>query len=107
MESSLPDMQLYVCYGTWNNPPVPGRPHGHACGWAHSRLRAAGHNPEVVKSYGLGPLPDWANLTSGRREVRRLTGNSWVPLLVLDDGSWIQGAENIVEWAGKNPGPAI
>ncbi len=32
------------------------------------------------------------NLTPGRREVKRLTGNYWVPVLVTDDGEVIQGS---------------
>ena len=96
-------MKLYVCYGTWNNPPLPSRPHGHVCGWAHSAIVDADYKPEVVKCYGLGALPDWLNRSKGRREVRKLTGNNWVPLLVTDSGEDIQGSERIVEWANANP----
>lgn len=99
-------MKLFVCYGTWNNRPLPGRPNGHVCGWAHSALVEAGHSPEVVKCYGLGPLPGFLNRTKGRREVKRLTGNYWVPLLVTDDGEAIQGSERIVEWAAAHPAAA-
>ena len=38
-------------------------------------------------------------LTSGRREVKQLTGNHWVPALVADDGTVIQGSREIIEWA--------
>ena len=31
------------------------------------------------------------NQTPGRREVKRLTGNNWVPVLVTDDGRWSRG----------------
>ena len=95
-------MKLYVCYGTWNNPALPGRPNGHVCGYAHSALIEAGHRPEVIRSYGLGPLPDWLNRTKGRREVRKLTGNNWVPVLVTDAGDVIQGSQEIVDWAAAN-----
>lgn len=95
-------MKLYVCYGTWIKPTLPGRPDGHVCGVAHSALVDAGYQPEVIKSYGLGPLPDWLNRSPGRREVRRLTGNNWVPLLVTDSGEAIQGSKQIVEWAQAN-----
>jgi hypothetical protein len=54
----------------------------------------------VVKSYGLARLPD---LTSGRKEVKRLTGESWVPVLVLDDGEVIKDSKNISAWARDNP----
>ena len=90
-------MKLYVCYGTWKPAPRPG---GHPCGNAYHALKDAGHDPEVVKAYGLAPLPD---VTSGRKEVKRLTGKSWVPALVLDDGEVIQDSKNIVAWAKAHP----
>ena len=54
----------------------------------------------MVKSYGLAPLPD---VTSGRKEVKRLTGESSVPVLVLDDGEVIKDSKNIAAWARENP----
>ena len=93
-------MKLYVCYGTF---PAPWRPGGHPCGNAHKALRKAGHEPEVVRSYGLAPLPKALNQTTGRREVEELTGNRWVPTLVLDDGTVIDGSKEIVAWAESNP----
>jgi hypothetical protein len=92
-------MKLYVCYGTWRPAPRPG---GHPCGRAYHALKDAGHDPVVIRSYGLGMLPDAFNQTSGRKEVKRLTGNSWVPALVLDDGTTVQGSDKIVEWARAN-----
>ncbi len=88
-------MKLYVCYGTWKPAPRPG---GHPCGKAYHALRDAGYDPEVIRTYGLGSLGS-LNLTPGRREVKRLTGNHWVPALVTDDGAVIQGSDKIVEWA--------
>lgn len=96
-------MKLYICYGLFPSP----RPGGHPCKNAHDALRDAGHNPKVVRSYGLGILPKAFNLTKGRREVERLTGNRWVPTLVLDDGTVIDGSREITAWAAANPaGPA-
>lgn len=89
-------MKLYVCWGTFQTP----RPGGHPCGNAHRALKEAGYEPEVVKSYGFGPLPD---LTAGRKEVKRLTGQSWVPVLVTDDGEVIQDSKKIVAWAKAHP----
>ncbi|MDQ6746013.1 MAG: hypothetical protein M3Z27_08400 [Actinomycetota bacterium] len=93
-------MKLYVCYGTWKPAPRPG---GHPCGKAHKALVEAGHDPEVVRAYGLGPLPDFINSTPGRREVKRLTGNHWVPALVTDDEQVVQGSQQIVDWARQHP----
>jgi len=96
-------MKLYVCYGTWTAAPRPG---GHPCGRAYHALRDAGHDPQVVRTYGLGWLPDALNVAPGRREVRRLTGNTWVPTLVLDDGTVIDGSREIIAWAQEHPAAA-
>jgi hypothetical protein len=93
-------MKLYVCYGTWKPAPRPG---GHPCGTAYHALKDAGYRPDVILSYGLGVLPDAFNITPGRREVKRLTGNSWVPALVNDDGTVIQGSRQIKAWAQAHP----
>jgi hypothetical protein len=93
-------MKLYVCYGTWKPAPRPG---GHPCGNAYHALVDAGYEPEVIRTYGLGILPSALNMTPGRREVRRLTGNHWVPVLVTDDAAVIQGSRKIIEWAKANP----
>jgi hypothetical protein len=92
-------MKLYVCWGTFSTP----RPGGHPCANAFKALEEAGHNPEVIKSYGLAALPGVFNQTRGRREVQELTGNRWVPTLRLDDGTVIDGSSEIVDWARANP----
>jgi len=92
-------MKLYICWGTFGSP----RPGGHPCKNANDALKEAGHDPQLVKSYGLGLLPDFLNQTSGRKEVKRLAGNTWVPLLVTDDDQIIQGSHEIAAWARKNP----
>jgi hypothetical protein len=96
-------MKLYVCYGTFMFAPRPG---GHPCGNAYHALVDAGHKPEVVRTYGWAVLGSVFNQTPGRKEVRRLTGNSWVPVLVTDDGTAIQGSDKIISWAKANPVPA-
>ncbi|HEY3946451.1 MAG TPA: glutathione S-transferase N-terminal domain-containing protein [Solirubrobacteraceae bacterium] len=95
-------MKLYVCYGTWRK----AGPRTHPCGVAYEALRDAGYVPEVVRSYGLGPLPGIFNFTPGRREVKRLTGNYWVPVMVGDDGTVVQGSKRIAEWAQVHPAHA-
>ena len=96
-------MRLYVCWDTAASHPLFG---DHPCGIAHAALRDAGHDPEVVRSYGWAKLPSIFNATSGRRAVRKLTGSNEVPVLTLDDGEVIAGTEQIVFWAEANPARA-
>jgi hypothetical protein len=96
-------MKLYVCYGTFTSTPRPG---GHPCGNAHRALREAGHDPEVIHSYGLAILPSILNRTRGRREVKRLTGSYMVPVLVTDGGEVISDSKRIIAWAQANPAVA-
>jgi hypothetical protein len=97
-------VKLYVCWGTfpvpWPRRDAPWRPGAHPCKRAYDALKEAGHSPQVVRCYGFGQLPD---ITRRRREVKRLTGESWVPVLVLDDGEIITDSKNIVAWARDNP----
>ncbi len=95
-------MKLFVCWGTFPNPLRPG---GHPCRNAYVALTEAGHDPEVEKVYGLGPIPEAFN-GPRRREIKQLTGQSWVPVLVLDDGEIVQGSKEIAAWAGANAAPA-
>lgn len=97
-------MKLYVCYGFMKEVTKTGRPGGHPCGNAHKALREAGHEPEVVAVHGLGiPLLD---RTEGRREVKELTGQSMVPVLVTDDGEAIHDSKRIISWAQEHPAGA-
>jgi hypothetical protein len=93
-------VKLYVCYGTFPSP----RPGGHPCKNAHDALVAAGHHPDLVRSYGWTVLPDVPfNQTAGRKRAKELTGSSTVPVLELDDGTAIGGSHEIVAWARANP----
>lgn len=92
-------MKLYICWGTFSTP----RPGGHPCANADRALREAGHEPELIKSYGLTGLPDILNRTSGRQEAKRLTGKVTVPVLVTDDGEVVADSKAIVAWAQANP----
>ena len=89
-----------ICFGTFKVAPRPG---GHPCGKAHAALKRAGYDPKIVRSYGFGLLPGAMNWTKGRREVKKLTGNYWVPVLVTDDDTVIQGSDKIIAWAKANP----
>lgn len=92
-------MKLYICYGTFPSP----RPGGHPCKNAYEALRAAGHEPELVRTYGLGLLPAAVNRRMGREVVVEKTGQQWVPVLELDDGQVIHPSQKIVDWAERNP----
>jgi hypothetical protein len=95
-------MKLYVCWGTF---PGPERG-GHPCRNAYKALQEAGHEPEVIRSYGMRQLPDLFNRTSGRKEAKRLTGDVVVPVLVTDDGEVVKESKKIVEWAEAHPANA-
>ena len=86
-------MKLYVCYGT------VGDKH-HACGRAHKALKAAGYEPEVVKTYGCYRTD---RFFKGRCAVKKMTGNYKVPTLVLDDETIVDESQKIAEWAVANP----
>lgn len=58
----------------------------------------------MEKVYGFASLPD---VTRGRKEVKRLTGESFVPVLVLDDGEVITDSQRIVEWARAHPSGSL
>jgi len=97
-------MKLYVCWGTWKGAtPRPfRRADTHPCGLAHQALTDAGYDPEVKRCYGWEALPAVFNLTPGRREVKRLTGDVVVPVLATDEGEVVAGSQVIAAWAGRN-----
>ena len=74
---------------------------------AYEALKEAGHDPEVIKSYGLALLPDFLNQTQGRREVRELTGgNDMVPVAGDRRRRGHPGSKKIIEWAKAHPAGA-
>jgi len=93
-------MKLYVCWGTM---PIP-LPGGHACRNAHEALKAAGHDPEVIKVRGHGVGPSLLRFeTDGRREVEELSGQSVVPVLVTGSGEVVSDSKRIIAWAEAHP----
>jgi glutathione S-transferase len=76
----------------------------HPCGHAAKALDDAGHSYElkVVGGYRLMPWT-WANRGGDRAEVRELSGQNNVPILVLDDGEVVSGSGDIVRWAQQHP----
>jgi glutaredoxin len=95
-------MKLYICYGTFQTP----RPGGHPCRRAYHALRDAGHDPELIKSYGLAMLPSAFNQTQGRKAAKELTGSYTVPVLVTDDGEVVSDSKRIEAWAKQHPAGA-
>ncbi len=88
-------MKLYVCWGVHREPL-----HEHPCRVAYLALRAAGHEPELVRVRGLGVGPrllHWT--TAGRREVEKLSGQMVVPVLLTDSGEVVVESAAIVSWA--------
>ncbi len=102
-------MKLYVCWGTWKRPtPRPfRRADTHPCGAAHQALLDAGYDPEVTRCFGWEALPPIFNVTPGRREVKRLTGDLTVPVLVTDDGGVVAESQEIAAWARRNPNSTV
>jgi glutathione S-transferase len=79
------------------------RPIAHPCGRAAKALDEAGHTYEWKKVKG-GSLKFWTWRTRARdrAEIEKLSGQSSVPILVLDDGEVIAGSGEIVSWAQSN-----
>ena len=98
-------MKLYVCWGTWKRPTPPPfrRADTHPCGAAHQALLEAGYDPKVIRCFGWEALPSIFNLTPGRREVKRLTGDVTVPVLVTDDQEVVSESSEIAAWARSHP----
>lgn len=65
-------------------------------------LKELGHDPEIVKAYGWRELPGFFNKTKGRMDVKELTGDITVPVLVTGDGEVVRGSKEIEQWAMEN-----
>ena len=94
-------MKLYTCAQRTRGGSLPG-PLGHPCGRAAKALDDAGHSYEIETVGGYKVLP-WTR--RGRRdEIRRLTGQEDVPVLVVGPAEVVQGTSAIIDWAGAHPG---
>ena len=96
-------MVLYTCGQRKHGGALPG-PIAHPCGRAAKALDDAGHTYEmkVVGGYRLMPWT-WSSRSRDRAEVKRLSGQQHVPILVLDDETVIAGSGTIARWARENP----
>jgi hypothetical protein len=87
-------LTLYVCHID------EGGPKPHACKRAQHALRATGHDFEKVvyargRPFGL--------FTKGRRpELKAMSGQEQLPVLMLTDGTTISTSKNIIAWANAN-----
>jgi Glutathione S-transferase, N-terminal domain len=90
-------LTLYVCHIDDGGPPP------HACKRAQRALRSAGHDFDKVVA---GKGRPFGLFTTGRRpELKQLSGQEKLPILLLTDGSTINGSANIIAWAqSHSPG---
>jgi glutathione S-transferase len=91
-------MLLYTC---------PAGTHGanaplikHPCGVAAKALDDAGCSYAVKSVGGFKNVP--FSRRGKRQEILALSGQEDVPILVLDDGTTIDGSAQIVAWAGEH-----
>jgi glutathione S-transferase len=94
-------MVLYTCAARTHgaNAPIVKHP----CGVAAQALDKSGHTYTVKVVGGFKNLP--LSRRGKREEIRALTGQEDVPVLVLDDGTTVEGTSAIVEWASSHDGP--
>lgn len=99
-------MILYTCEMGKTYGALPA-PIAHPCGRAAKALDDAGHRYEHRQVRG-GTLKLWTlpKRAAERAEIKRLSGQRAVPILVLDDGSVITGSGAIVRWAAERGGRA-
>jgi hypothetical protein len=91
----MPDkLTLYVCHIDEGGPPP------HACKRAQRALRDEGHDfDKVVFAKGI----PFGLFTTGRRpELKAISGQEKLPVLVLTDESTINGCANIIAWAREH-----
>jgi glutathione S-transferase len=82
-------------------------PLSHPCGKAAKALDEGGHSYElkVVGGYRGAPWT-WPSRSRDRAEVKELSGQQNVPILVLGSGEVLSGSGAIVHWARENPAAA-
>jgi glutaredoxin len=77
---------------------------GHPCGRAAKALDEAGYEYEIrdLPGYRLAPWT-WGDRRHAREEVRELTGQINLPVLLLDEGKTVIGSGKITDWAKAHP----
>jgi glutathione S-transferase len=71
---------------------------GHPCGVAARALDQAGITYEIKVAGGFKNVP-FTTAGGKRDEVKALSGQERVPILVLDDQTVITGSKSIATWA--------
>jgi hypothetical protein len=95
-------MVLYTCSARTHGASAPIVKH--PCGVAAQALDRAGLDYEVKVVGGFKNVP--FSRRGKRGEIRELTGQEDVPVLLLDDGTAIAGTSKIVEWASARSAAA-
>ena len=77
---------------------------GHPSAAARRALDEAGYEYEIrdLPGYRLAPWT-WGERRRGREEVRELTGQINLPVLLLDEGKTVAGSGKIADWAKAHP----
>lgn len=85
---------LYVCSIDEGGPPP------HACKRVQRALRESGHDfDKVIFARGI----PFGLFTTGRRpELKAISGQEKLPVLVLADSSTVNGSAAIIAWANEN-----
>lgn len=87
-------MVIYVCPSGAGGAPL------HPCARAMKALDEAGHTYEQRTVSGATIKPwTWHRRERDRAEIRRLSGQLAVPILVLDDDQVVTGSGDISRWA--------
>ncbi|MGK2932124.1 MAG: glutaredoxin family protein [Solirubrobacterales bacterium] len=95
-------MILYTCGVKTKGPSAL-----HFCAKAGKALDEAGYDYEIKTVGGYRGMPwTWRDRAKDRAEVKKLSGQQEVPILVKDDGEVISGSGTIAKWAKQNPAPA-
>jgi glutathione S-transferase len=90
---------LYTCGQKTKGPGF-----AHPCAKAGNALKDAGYEYELKTVGGYRAMPwTWGSREKDRAEVKRLSGQQGVPILVLDDGEVITGSSAIADWAKEHP----
>ncbi len=86
-------MTLYVCKAKTGFASF-----GHPCDKAAVALDKAGYSYDLKVVGGFRSIWPW-NLSAKRVEVKQLSGQEYVPILILDNGEVISGSGEIVDMA--------